>query len=95
MRTVTITREYEVYDYNELSKEAKEKAINDKISEWIEYIPFDKLPHNSNLYKAYKESNIMQTPWFLPSYIYDYCKKELEQELKECSFLSDGRLFIV
>lgn len=88
-----VTKEYEVYKYNELSEKSKTKAINDYIKELIEVMPFEELPHESNFYKAYKECKRMKTPWFIAEYIYEYCKKELEEDLNQCEFLADGTLF--
>lgn len=90
-----VTKEYEVYKYNELSEKSKTKAINDYIKELIEVMPFEELPHESNFYKAYKECERMKTPWFIAEYIYEYCKKELEEDLNQCEFLADGELFLV
>lgn len=82
-----------LYKYNELSEEAKNKAMNDRIILWIETIPVDSVSHNSNYYKAYKESERMRTPWFFGSYIYDFCKKQLEKELRSLEFLVDGTVY--
>lgn len=76
--------------YRELSKEAKEKAICDRIELWIDTIPIDKVSHHSNYYRAYKESERMRTPWFFGEYIYEYCKNQLEKELRGLEFSEDG-----
>lgn len=89
----TVTKEYEVYKYDELTEDSKNKAMNNYINELIEIMPFEELSHNSNFYKAYKEVEQMRTPWFIGEYIYEYCKEELENDLKDYEFLSDGTLF--
>ena len=88
-----VTKSYEVYKYNELSDDAKRKAMNDYINELIEVMPFEELSHDSNFYKAYKECERMRTPWFIAEYIYEYCKDELEKDLSEYWFLEDGKFF--
>lgn len=91
----TITMRYNIYSFDELSLQAQNKAINDRINLWIEHIPFDKISHNSKIYKVYKECEEMQTPWFLSEYILEQCKEQVLKELKELEFLADGELFIV
>lgn len=88
-----VTKNYEVYKFNELNAEAKRKAIEDRINLWIETINIDEISKDSNLYKAYEESERMRTPWFIGSYIYEYCKEELEEELTDYEFLTDGQIF--
>lgn len=90
-----VTKEYEVYKYNELTDNGKNKAMSDYIESLIEIMPFEDLSHDSNFYKAYKECNRMGTPWFIGEYIYEYCKDELEKDLSDCDFLVDGELFIL
>ena len=90
----TITMKYNVYKFDELSLEAKNKAMSDRINVWIEHIPFDKISHNSKIYKVYKECEEMQTPWFLSEYILEQCKEQVLKELKELEFLADGELFV-
>ena len=88
-----INEERTLYKYKELSEEARNKAIEDRIELWMNTIPVDEVSHNSNYYKAYRECERMKTPWFLASYIYDYCKKQLEKELAGLEFLPDGTIY--
>lgn len=88
-----ITKKYEVYKYNELSDDAKNKAMNNFIKDLIEVISFEELPHDNKLYKAYKECERMKTPWLIGDYIYACCKDELEEQLNEYEFLADGTYF--
>lgn len=82
-----------LYKYGELTEEAKDKAMNDLIELWMEIIPIDTVSHNSNYYKAYKKCEEMRTPWFFGSYVYEYCKKQLEKELRSLEFLIDGTVY--
>ena len=88
-----VTKEYEVYKYNELTDDAKNKAMSDYIESLIEIMPFEEFSHDSNFYKAYKKAEEMKTPWFIGEYIYEYCKEELERDLNEYWFLTDGKFF--
>lgn len=82
-----------LYKYRELTDVAKNKAMSDLISSWIEFIPVDSMAHNSNFYKAYRKSEEMKTPWFFGRYIYEYCKNQLEKELRQLEFLADGTVY--
>lgn len=82
------------YEFSDLRPEAREKVINDTIAFWIETREYDaKNPRNFE--KAIDESNRMHTPWFVGSYIYDYCKQELEEELEANDYIYDegGEIF--
>lgn len=91
----TIVTKFNVYKFDELPLKAQNKAISDRIELWIEHIPFDKISHNSKIYKVYKECEEMRTPWFLDEYIFEHCKEQIIKELKELEFLADGELFVV
>lgn len=51
MRTIKV--EYTLYEYDELSEVAKTKAIDDRISIWLEVIDVNTISKDSNYYKAY------------------------------------------
>ena len=88
----TITKEYQVFNFNELSNEAKEKAVNDDINYFLECTPYEDM--EGKYKKAIDKAEAMQTPWFTGSYIYEYCKKDIEKNLKEELFFKDGSIFI-
>jgi hypothetical protein len=86
MRTVRT----KVFKFDELSSEAKEKAINDHINFEIEV-----MDENTCLIfdKAVKKSEQMQTPWFLGSYIFEYHKDIILESVRSFEFLKDGSLY--
>ena len=87
MREITIP----IYEFSELSEEAKSTAINSHIDFWMEVHTGDTMP--DSLKKAVDMAEKMHTPWFLPSYIYDYCLEEILVELSEAEFYGDGKFF--
>lgn len=90
----TITKKINIYKYNELDEEAKEKAIYnyiDFLASTIEDIT--KISKKSNLYKAIKMAEDMQTPWFTYNYIWDYCNKQILKEVKKHKYYEDGGLY--
>lgn len=89
----TVVKEYKVYKFNELCEESQNKVINDYVNSLAETVDFSKLNKNSNLYKAYKKANEMQTIWFLGSYIWEYCRKQILKEVNEYEYLENGRIF--
>mgnify|MGYP004500230841 CR=1 FL=1 len=83
-----------IYKFKELEEEAKEKVIEEYIEFLIATTDFEKINKNSNLYKAYKKSTEMLTPWFLGSYIYDFCKKQIMQDINTQKYYENGEIFI-
>ena len=73
-------RQIVVYDFDELSAEAKAKAISDHIKFWLDTIPYEDM--TGNLKRVCDEAESMQTPWFTGSYIYEYCYDEIVNDIK-------------
>lgn len=88
-----IVKEFNIYKFNELKEESKDKVINNFIKELVEFTNFGKISKNSNLYKAYKQCEDLQTPWFIGSYIYDYCKKDILKEAKKYMYYENGNIY--
>lgn len=82
------------YSYDELSKEAKERVINDTIKFWIETREYDK-ENKGNFEKAVDKAEEMRTSWFTGEYIYEYCLNELENEVRINRYLFNekGEMF--
>lgn len=91
---IKINEEFCIYNFEELNKDAKEKAINDHISFWMETRTYDE-DNKGNFEKACDEAESMNTPWFVGEYIYDYCKDEIIQELKvnNYQFYENGEFY--
>ena len=82
--------ETKVYEYDELSKEAQEKAL-----EWIVGCELELMDENSPFYDAIEKAEKMRTPWFAGSYIYEMYNKDLEETLRAngYTFTEDGKRF--
>ena len=82
-----------VYKFEELTEEAKDKAISDHIEFLIETLLEGEA--SDNFKKACKKAEEMRTPWFTGSYVYDYCKEEIIEEIKinDYDFTEEGKLF--
>lgn len=88
-----ITKEYTIYEYNELSEDSQEKAIYDYIEELLNFVDFATLNKNSNLYKAIKKAEDMLTPWFTNQYVWEYCQKSILKDLKKSEYYEDGSVY--
>uniref|UniRef100_A0A6H1ZHI1 Uncharacterized protein n=1 Tax=viral metagenome TaxID=1070528 RepID=A0A6H1ZHI1_9ZZZZ len=87
----TYTKTYELFSYDELSEEGKEKAIGDRIDFIIETHDWDKKnPYNDSYGKAER----LHTPWFLGSIIWEDHGDDIVDEIKvnEYMFFASGEL---
>lgn len=90
----TIVKKINVYKFNELNKESQDKVISDYIDFVVDTTDFDEISKNSNLYKAFKKANEMRTPWFLGSYIWQLCEKQILKEVNKYEYLENGEIFV-
>ena len=88
----TITVKYEVYDFDELDEDAKNKAISEHIQFLIEVYNGDE---KDMIHPCVLEAERLQTPWFLGQIIYEQCKDRIIEDIKvnEYRFNKDGTLF--
>ncbi len=100
MRVVTI--DHKVYSFDELSQEAKDRVIADEIDFMVQvecsdvYDSNGKIKpvyRNSGIVKAIKKSAAMQTPWFLGSYIWDFCEKLIMDGVRNNEYTEQGEIF--
>ena len=90
MKTVTVN--YPVYTFDELPENIQHKVVDDEINAWLEiYQDEDIMPEG--MLKAIKHAKRLQTPWFTPGYIWDYCKEEVLSCCKEYDYLASGEVF--
>lgn len=92
MRTIRT----KVYQFSELSKEAQDKVVNDRINDMIEYESADHYENWPEFKKAIDKSEEMKTPWFAGSYVFEYCGKEIVEQLQdstEAQYTKDGNFF--
>jgi len=75
------------YEFNNLSKEAKEKVNNDTISFLLD--TYDGNYDSENMKKAISKSEYMKTPWFAGEYVWEYCKEEIKEMLEINKYLFD------
>ena len=87
-----ITKTFDLYEFNELSKEAQDKAMNHHINFEIETMDED-----SPYYHCAEEMDKMQTPWFLGEYLYECHKDDFIETIKanEYLFFENGTLIPV
>lgn len=86
----TITRNYNIFTYDELDEKAQERAVNDMIEVWMEcehHVPEDAL---EAYHKAWASAERMQTPWFWGSYIWEYGKEQVLAECRTAYYLANG-----
>lgn len=76
------------YEFNELNKNAKNKAIDDHIDFWMECREYDE-KNKGNFEKATDKAESMGTPWFTGNYIFDYCEDEIIEEIETNKYLFD------
>lgn len=79
------------YEFSDLVEKAQEKVINEHIEFWLEM--GDSIYNTvgwENFTKAVDKANEMRTPWFTGSYVYDYCKDEILEELNGNGHLYDS-----
>lgn len=87
-----ITIEYEVYEFDELSDEAKSCAISDLLMS-ITDIPELYPELKDEIDKAQDKVERMYTPWFFTSYLWEVAEDKLLQILREYAYLKDGKMF--
>ena len=90
---IEIAKKIKIYDFKELKKDIQNKIIENFIDTIINSTNFEELNKNSNLYKAYKKCEELQTPWFLGSYIWDYDKKNILKMCKSYNYLKNGEIY--
>ena len=85
--------EINIYKFKELKEEIQEKIVCNYIDTLIETTDFYELSKNSNMYKAYKKAEKMQTPWFTGKYIWQYCEDKILKDLNRLEFKKDGEIY--
>ncbi len=83
----TLTKQFTIYTFNELSEIAKSKAITDYINSFLE---LDYEMQSDNWKKAINKSEEMQTPWFCALYVWEYDEENITIELEKELYLQDG-----
>lgn len=92
MKKITITKKYEVYEFDELSDEAKGCAISDllmMITDMPELYPDLK----DEINKAQDKVERMYTPWFFTNYLWEVAEEKILEILSQGAYLKDGTFF--
>ena len=91
MKIIKNKKEFQTYRYNELDKVAQEKAVNDYINFVIDCYNYEQM--SDKMKKAVEKAEAMQTPWFVGSYIWEYCKEEILEAVKDYTYFKNGNIF--
>lgn len=86
---ITITKNFDIYNFDELEKTAKEKAINETIEIEIEIMDD---PDTNPYQDCVDEMERMHTPWFLGECIWEYHSDMILDILNNYYFLKDGEI---
>ena len=89
----TITKKENIYKFDELDETIQNKIIVEYIDFILNTTDMQKLNKNTNLYKAIKECEKMQTPWFIHQFVFDYCKKQILKVVKSYEYLANGKMY--
>ena len=90
MRKVVI----KIYEFKELKEDIQERVINNYIDYLLNIIDFNALHKNSNMYKAIKKAQDMQTPWFTGQYVWEYCKKDILNDVSNNEYYENGEIYV-
>jgi len=77
-----ITKTFKIYEFDELSQRAQNKAVSDHINFVI-----DAMDKSSLFYHCVIEMEHMQTPWFLPSCINEAHKEDIIKMIKNNNYM--------
>lgn len=80
-----------VYQFNELTKEAQDKAL----CWFIEILMMGEIPEDSPYMPAITKNEKNQTPWFIPETLFHEHRADLiaDIEANEYDFTKDGNCF--
>jgi hypothetical protein len=82
-----------LYTFEELSEDAQNEAINETIEAWCECEAFVPDDAKEGFEKAIKDSERMQTPWFLGSYVWEYCQQQIKDECRTAYYWQNGKFY--
>lgn len=94
MKRISIS--LDVYSFDELSEEGRERAINDYVEFLMDTADINSPECDPDLKRAILQADRMQTPWFTESYIWEYCEKWILEDLRnpEQFYLKSGEVAI-
>jgi 5'-deoxynucleotidase YfbR-like HD superfamily hydrolase len=77
----------EAFTIDDLKEKARNKAMSEHIEFLMEILPYE--DGSENYKRAIKKAELMHTPWFTGSYIFEYCKEEIKEEMRINDYLFD------
>lgn len=77
------------YEFDELRYNSQETAICDHVSFWMEGGREYDIENKGNFERACDKAEELKTPWFTGSYVYDYCKDEIIEQIVINKYLFD------
>ena len=72
----------EGFEFKDLDETAQNKVISDHINFWIDVRKYDE-QNKGNYERAIDDAEKNRTPWFTPSYILDYCREEIIEDIEK------------
>ena len=92
MKKIIVTTEYEVYEFNELTSEAKSRAIHDVLMS-ITDVPEIYPELEDEITKAQDKCEKLYTPWFFTQYLWEFAEDKILKILSQGVYLKDGTFF--
>ena len=85
-------KKVKVFEFDELSEEAKNYAIYEEIDLMLQIYTPKMMSEN---FKRAIDMARLKTPWFTMFYVYDYCLPEIVEliKLNKYLFTQDGKLY--
>jgi hypothetical protein len=92
-----VTKDYDVYEFDELEEESQNKVVTDIITSVLEIFDdedvWDGNEFAPNVKKAIDKADAMKTPWFTHEYVYEYAKDDILETARSREYLEDGTIF--
>ena len=95
MKTITMLYPVRAFEFSDLSDEAKEKAISERALFLLDLCNSGLLTekefklHYPDVVRAIEKAEEMRTPWFTASYVIEYCRDQLMEEITVNDLLFD------
>ena len=76
-----------VYEYDELGDKEKMRAVNDHITFLLQFDPED-----TYFMDSIEKAEALRTPWFIGEIMWEDHRIEIEEELRQYTYLKDGSI---
>ncbi len=85
--------EIPIYQFDELSEDAKNRAVQDEITAMLEMYTDPEEDGSEQFWRAVEECERLGTPWFIADAIWEYCQDEILEQVRQLEFYEDGGFF--